>query len=96
MSTKCTLSYRTAEDDTDFHLYNEMCEGDGVYLRLNKPKDFEVSPNEITVRIPFKVAKMIFNERIVEAMTRHKDACNNEPDVEVQIRNLERLVGKKK
>lgn len=65
MSTKITLKHNNAPDDTDFHLYLECFDKDGVYLQMRMPTEFSLTEGQMTVRIPREVFKMFGNEEVV-------------------------------
>lgn len=79
MSTRITIDYNSSSDDSDFHLYFELCEADAVYLQLKNPKSFNVDTDNgttfVTIRIPEAVMSKIANENILKRLQDHNDSC---------------------
>jgi hypothetical protein len=82
MSTKMTLAYKNAEDDSGFHLYEECFQVDGVYLQLNDWDFLSVDGRQITVRIPLAVFEMIGKKELVRKVVDRAQQIKQDTEAE--------------
>lgn len=74
MSTKLTICY-----GEDFHIYQEMCISDRVYVKLDNFKgDFSVENGKIM----FSLSPELMNE-ICEAWQKNKDKLDSDPCIKM-------------
>lgn len=73
MSTKVSVEYNNADNNTDFHLYLECMEAGAIYLQLGKPQ-WEFDGERVTVRIPQEVFKKIATEKNFKTLERHSES----------------------
>jgi len=92
MSTKVTVEYKNADDDTDFHLYLECMEPDAIYLQLGKPQ-WEFDGQRVTVRLPREVFEKIANGKHFDTLKRHSESIKDWENEEHENLFLKRLQG---
>jgi|TARA_B000000557_G_scaffold239737_1_gene218075 hypothetical protein len=82
MSTKATIAH-----GDDFHVYQEMFEGENVYIQIDKHGGFvQIMGDRITVSLPPSLL-----DQIARGWIENREKFDTEPNTELNLEGLKKL-----